>query len=616
MSGGSSKVPKAPDVGAQVTRANDQYDQATSQSGQLWNTAQGYNQSAQDFNNRIVGQTTPTMDAINSGASQNLQTYGNTFIPLQAEQARQAQEMASPQYAATQRARAMADVAASNAAARRNSQRALTSAGVDPSTVQGAALDRQAQVMDAAQQAAAGQRATENAQMQGQQAVANANQLGLQVNQAGVQGGATGAQIGQALLTGQNQTNAGSVNNLLAPATYQGVAQNANNSAANILSQNYQDQLARAQAQHGGSQDLMGNIGAGIGAVGQIWGGKGGGTSALAAGGPVPGEGALPVSPIHGSTDTQPAMLTPGEWVIPKDVVEWKGHEFFHKMIDKERVNMNERRTVPLQVLAHKTDNSDTARMNGGVIPEFMYRMEGGAIPGYSKGGAVKDSSSGIGAATEAFSSSDHRSPGTRIGLKFDPLAYIFGDKYREFINMTGDKANEYLSKVAKPVNDWDKKNNPIHKYITDNTGIGKKVDTFVENKPASTLGIIAGGYAAGSGIAGSGGAAAQGGSGGGGLGIFANGGAGGMAGVGGGNAGALASSGGVGGGAGVGASSEAGAAGAASWQDWAKVGMNAMQKMNGGQQQAAQQSRAPAIPLAPVPGGYNPNLAQQQVAA
>lgn len=616
MSGGSKKIPKAPDVGRNVNQANDQFDTATSQAGQLWNTAQGYNQSAQDFNTRIVGQTTPAMDAINSNATQNLQSYGQNFIPLQQQQVADAQRMSSPAYQAQQRASAMADAGAANAAARKNSQRALTSAGVDPYSVQGAALDRQAGVVGAATQAAAGQRAQEAAQIQGQQAVANANNLGMQVGQAGVASGATGAQIGQSLVAGTNATNAGAVNNSLAPATYMGVAQNANNSAANILSQNYQDQLARTQAQAGGSQDMMGNIGALGGAAMQMWGGKGGGTSALAEGGPVPHEGALPESPIPGSTDTQPAFLTPGEWVIPKDVVEWKGHEFFHKMIDKERVNMNERKTVPMQVLAHKTDNSSTARMNGGVIPD-----------GYSKGGAVKDSSSGFGAASEAFSSSDHRSPGTRFGLKFDPLAYIFGDKYREFINMTGDKANEYLSKIAKPVNEWDKKNNPIHKYITDNTAIGKKVDTFAEQKPGSAIGLIAGGYAAGSGIAGAGGGSAAG-SGGGaleaggtgwggagtansGLGAFGGGSGGGMASVGGGNAGVLASSGGVGGGAGIGSSTEAGAADAAGWQDWAKMGMKAMNQNQ--KQPAAPVQRTGAIPLNQVPGGFQ---APMQVAA
>lgn len=611
MSGGSKKIPKAPDVGRNVNQANEQFDTATSQAGQLWNTAQGYNQSAQDFNNRIVGQTTPTMDAINSNATQNLQSYGQNFIPLQQQQVQDAQRMASPDYQATQRAHAMADVGAANAAARRNSQRALTSAGVDPSSVQGAALDRQANVVGAAAAAAAGQHAQETAQMQGQQAVAAANQLGLGVGQAGVQSGATGAQIGQSLLQGTNATNAGSVNNSLAPATYMGVAQNANNSAANILSQNYQDQLARTQAQAGGSQDMMGNIGAGVGAIAQMWGGKGGGTSALAEGGPVPSEGALPESPIPGSTDTKPAFLTPGEWVIPKDVVEWKGHEFFHKMIDKERLNMNERKTVPMQVLAHKTDNSSTGRMEGGVIPD-----------GYSKGGPVpaSDHSSSL---SHAMSGGNHESIGTRFGLKFDPLAYIFGKKYKDFINKTGDTANEFLSeKVMKPVNKFDRKINPIHRAI-DRTSIGGKVHEWTDNKPGSTLGLVAGGYAAGSALAGGGGAAAGGGgggaaaggglgAGGGGLGVFANGGAGGLAGVGGGNAGALGASGGISGGAGIGSSTEAGAAGAAGWQDWAKMASQAMNKQ-GQQQQAPQIQRSGAIPLNAVPGGFQ---APQQVAA
>jgi Chaperone of endosialidase len=51
-------------------------------------------------------------------------------------------------------------------------------------------------------------------------------------------------------------------------------------------------------------------------------------------GGPVPAY----ASPSMGqSTDDVPAMLTAGEFVIPKDVMAWKGHEYFAKQIDQAR---------------------------------------------------------------------------------------------------------------------------------------------------------------------------------------------------------------------------------------------------------------------------------------
>jgi hypothetical protein len=74
-------------------------------------------------------------------------------------------------------------------------------------------------------------------------------------------------------------------------------------------------------------------------------------------GGPVPSKGALPYSPKPGSTDTVPMMATPGEFVIPKDVVAHKGNEFFHKLIDSTRLKANERTAIPKPVYAHQSNH-------------------------------------------------------------------------------------------------------------------------------------------------------------------------------------------------------------------------------------------------------------------
>ncbi len=43
-------------------------------------------------------------------------------------------------------------------------------------------------------------------------------------------------------------------------------------------------------------------------------------------------------SPSQGmATDDVPARLNAGEFVVPKDVAAWKGHEFFQKLIDQSR---------------------------------------------------------------------------------------------------------------------------------------------------------------------------------------------------------------------------------------------------------------------------------------
>lgn len=164
--------------------------------------------------------------------------------------------------------------------------------------------------------------------------------------------------------------------------------------------------------------------------------------------------------------------------------------------------------------------------------------------------------------------SKSNASPGTRFGLMFDPLAYIGGDKYRDFINKTGDQANLSLSKALG----------------TSNKG------GWAANKPASTIGLLAAAYYGGgsalSGMGGGGGSSSSG------LGIFSNGGRAGLSGLGGGNAGALASQGGISGGAGIGSAQAAPALGA---QQYMKMGQQLL-----GQQQPQQQQAAPAQAATP----------------
>jgi hypothetical protein len=227
-----------------------------------------------------------------------------------------------------------------------------------------------------------------------------------------------------------------------------------------------------------------------------------------------------------------------------------------------------------------------------------------------------------------------YSSPGTRFANMWDPMAYIFGDKYRDLINKSGYYINKGLSKSVEPAASFSRKNNPIRKEI----GALDEAQNWAENKPGSVLGLAIGGYnlaggsgaGAGAGAAGGetvtvgsqglgsmvgssmpgtapsigsatgatsvGGLGGLGGWGGGttsGLGLFANGGQAGLQGVGGGNAGLLASQGGIQGGAGIGSATGGGAD--ASGFDWQQM-MSAGGGMPGmsGQQQQPQQAPPP----------------------
>jgi hypothetical protein len=50
-------------------------------------------------------------------------------------------------------------------------------------------------------------------------------------------------------------------------------------------------------------------------------------------------------------------MLTPGEFVIPQDVVQHIGSEKLHKLVDKTREDANKRRAIPVNHPPHMSMN-------------------------------------------------------------------------------------------------------------------------------------------------------------------------------------------------------------------------------------------------------------------
>jgi hypothetical protein len=84
-----------------------------------------------------------------------------------------------------------------------------------------------------------------------------------------------------------------------------------------------------------------------------------------------------------------------------------------------------------------------------------------------------------------------YSSPGTRFANMWDPMAYIFGDKYRDLINKSGYYINKGLSKSVEPAASFSRKNNPIRKEI----GALDEAQNWAENKPGSVLGLAIGGY-------------------------------------------------------------------------------------------------------------------------
>jgi hypothetical protein len=104
----------------------------------------------------------------------------------------------------------------------------------------------------------------------------------------------------------------------------------------------------------------------------------GGGDAGATPGGTVP----IHASPSGGvATDDVPAMLTAHEFVIPKDVAVWKGHQYFAGQIDKARQEQ--------QKFAGRDDVGGEPTNAIPQHPTFVSRPAhamGGAIPSYPRG--------------------------------------------------------------------------------------------------------------------------------------------------------------------------------------------------------------------------------------
>lgn len=230
---------------------------------------------------------------------------------------RNALTYASPQRIATNVGQAEAGVQQAGEAARQSAIRDLQSYGIDPSSGRYAALDQANRVQTAASAAGAGnqQRMADIAQGTGMQEQAISS--GLQNTMVGY--GASNA-LNSLLSTGMQ-------------LKYPPLGQ---------MSQSSQE--SSGQSTSGSYSNSAGGGGGGAAVIphGSYYGqsassGTGGGSlHVYNAGGHVSDK----ESPSDGTAvDDVPANLTAGEFVIPKDVVEYKGKEFFYKLMAAARKN-------------------------------------------------------------------------------------------------------------------------------------------------------------------------------------------------------------------------------------------------------------------------------------
>lgn len=326
--GGKDDAPDPPDF--------TELAQASVESSEIWAEVQReqliwareQSAQAQEVLERVLDVQLPQLDAAFQQAQADRRRYEEVFQPLENNLIREFENYDTEQRREAEAARRIADVRTQFDAQRENATQRLADYGIDPSQLRSQALDLGVR----AQEAAAG--------------ALSANQGREQVRQMGRALRGEAINIGRGMpaqvATAQgivNQTGAGAVGNA-STATSTGVnalqgalqagqmSQQGLMNASNIQNSGYQNQLAATQMNNDntrGTWDAIGGVaGAAMGMMMQD-------------GGEVPQGAGSPAINVPGSTDNVPAVLTEGEFIIPKDVVMRKGTEFFDKLLEKYR---------------------------------------------------------------------------------------------------------------------------------------------------------------------------------------------------------------------------------------------------------------------------------------
>lgn len=312
---------------------------------------------------RVVGSFLDTQRRNADAAARDRARYEDTFQPLEDELVRDAQSFATPERKALEMGKAEANVAQQFDAARQSAQRNLESFGVNPNATRFAALDIGLRTQQAAAMAAEGNRAAATTDATGRALRSEALNIGKgypgQV--AGTYG--TALQAGTGGANGQLAQTASGANTMGTGTQWSTQGNQALTTWGNTLNTGYNNAMQGWQADQADWQGLGALAGAGLGMLSgskKPW-------IFAADGGPIPDEklppsalpatpgGAVPpqASPSSGiAVDDVNAKLTAGEYVIPRDVVEVKGTEFFERLIQSARKAKHEATAKPTRGMA------------------------------------------------------------------------------------------------------------------------------------------------------------------------------------------------------------------------------------------------------------------------
>lgn len=334
------KSPDAPDMSAYAAASERaaELGYKTSQEQLAWAREMWGEQQA--LLEKVLGPQLDIMKQQYENGMKDRARYEQLYQPLEENLVAEFQSFDTPERRAQRAGQAQAQVRMAQEAQRNNALSRLESFGIDPSQTRSAALDRGVRAQEAAQVAAAGNVERQNVENTGRALRAEAINIGRGYpSQVAGSYGQT-LQAGNSAMGNMNSTVGVGANTMGTGLQWgaQGLA--GTGQAANITSQGYQNKLAGWQAQ-GSPWELVGQIGGAWAGSGFQFGKQRGGAIAesldeeLAMGdiGPAGPDDVVPAQLASGEA----IRLAPGEFILPREAVEFYGTDKLRKMVAKAR---------------------------------------------------------------------------------------------------------------------------------------------------------------------------------------------------------------------------------------------------------------------------------------
>lgn len=323
----ASDAPPPPDLGPLIEVAKKSADQSFELASKQFEWAKQAYAADKTVTDKVSSALLKSMEFSQANAEKDRARYESIYQPIEDDFVDEANNYDTAARRDLEMGRAQAGVAQQFDAAREAATRELESYGINPSATRYAALDLGARTAQAAASAAAGTNASLQVENTGRDLKRQAIDIGRgypsQVNQSSAAGGSAGGGATGAALSGT----ASGASTMGTATQWTGAGNSALGTWGNTVNQGYANQLDAYKAEQ--STGLGAILGMGLKIAG------------FDKGGAVP----VDLSPSRGAIpDDVPSALTPGEFVLPEDVVRWKGEEFFNRLVEKSRTDKKTRR--------------------------------------------------------------------------------------------------------------------------------------------------------------------------------------------------------------------------------------------------------------------------------